>query len=41
MAARPLLHQHDVGGLEIPVDDALPVGGGKRLRDPDANLQRV
>ena len=35
--ARP--RQHDVGGLQVAMDDALLVGGGERVGDLDGVLQ--
>ena len=38
---RPRLGQHDVGGLQIPVDDPLPVRLVQRIRHVDGDLQRL
>lgn len=34
----PRPREHDVAGLQVPVDDALPVGLGQRVRDVNGVL---
>ena len=40
-AAWPRLREHHVAGLQVPMDDALPVGAVEGLRDLDGVAQRL